>query len=104
VQLLTSLAPHNFILQALNPRAKHLDVVVKEEPVPLEVSGHKAGEMVVRYRRHAGEGSGPPLEERIVHVRRGAVFFWLEMLAPAPVDAGVAVDFDRILASLQIDP
>jgi hypothetical protein len=104
VALMTSLALEKNIRQALNPRAKHLDLTIKDEPAGLEVSGRKAAEMVVTYRRRIDEGSGPAVEERIVHFRRGATFFWLEMLAPAPVDASVAANFDRILASVQIDP
>jgi hypothetical protein len=103
-QLMKSLAVGKVIYQALNPRTKHLDLVIKDDSTPLEISGHDAAEMVVTYRRRIGEGSGPALEERIVLLRRGVVFFWLEMLAPAPVDPDVAANFDRVLASLQVDP
>jgi hypothetical protein len=104
VEIQTKMAPEQFIDGTLNSPWRQQDLVVAEAPTPLQVSGHDAARIVLHYSLRDDDGETRAVEERIVHLRRGMLFFWIEMLSPVPVDPAVVESFDRILASFRVTP
>jgi hypothetical protein len=81
------------------------EFAIVEPAAPIELAGLSGGATLVRYRLlEAGDGAGPPVQERIWHVRRGEVFWYFSELGPEPLSAETRARFDEILRSVRFEP
>jgi hypothetical protein len=79
------------------------DFAIEEGPVPYDVGGIPGASTRIRWSAAGEGGELLPVLERILYARRGKMLFWIELERPLAV-TGDEEAFERILASLQLDP
>jgi len=107
IGFLTSLNPVGVVetFAYRSGRTPESEFAIVEKAAPLHLAGLSGGATLVRYRLPgSGDGAGPPVQERLWHVRRGEVFWYFSQLGPEPLSPETLAHFDEILRSVRFEP
>jgi len=109
IGFLTSLDPVGVVetFAYRSGRKPQSEFAIVEKAGPIELAGLSGGSTLVRYRQltgDGGDGAGPPVQERLWHVRRGEVFWYFSQLGPEPLSPETLARFDEILRSVHFEP